>query len=728
MTSQLPLLSVAPSSAPAGAAPIFAPAPSSATSTAAPCARAPRDPARGPAPHLLSATAATPPRALLAWLIDDILGPCYRALIPKLNVWQWADAGNVFLDEKATATPGYYNSAKTPYIRDPVETFTSTLYDEDHTMKSSRVGFTEAGLCILRYMPENLPGQALLALDSTEEAKKISEDRLQPTLPSASLTDDPDDVTKKVIRLRNMVIHVSGSYSPSIFRNKWLKFAFLDEVEVVEEIDGEGTLHDLARSRMADVPGAKLFTCSKPKRWRSKHHCEVVTGTLSAYLVPCPKCGTFQELSFDGSSPTHSLRIEDSIRAGEPPLSPPLGSYDPVRRLHAPFDPPRLGRFVFEHCRDMLGHWDLARVEAETYYECVTGCHLTNSEIKAAVRTGLGRWLQTNPRPSPRKRSRHIWDIHSPHEKLSLGHIARQFLEAQSDPAKLLHVVNNHFGLPFREKRSEIGDAHLLRCVEPYRRGECPFVPDIATTCADSQDLWWKYVTTAYRIVWDGDTANILGHERAVIRWGRATTRVDLLEMARMPFTLQTDPARQFTPASGFVDQGGHRNDEVLDLHLESFRDGAPFFSPIFGKGGIHVRARIWFSENAIHKGYRVRTFFCDDDSFKRSLYLGSIAQAHKIKEALAKGFVPAAAGCPARLWLPGLPGDKELRELLNELQAEKLDADGDWKTVRSLPNDYGDALKYCDAWFEYMIPHLRRRRAAELEATLAAPQTANPA
>lgn len=704
MTDELPLIT-APTPTPPAPAAVIRDAAAAVTSVTVKTVRSTRD-----------------------WLMEAVFLPCYRAIISELNVWQWADAGHVFLDEKATATPGFYASSKTPYVREFNETTTSPDWDEDHVMKSSRVGITEAALNDIRFMAENDPGQALIALDSTDEAKKVAAERLIPTLPTGSLTDDPDDVTRKVIRLRSMVVHVSGSYSPTIFRNKWLKYAFLDEVEVVEEIAEEGTLHDLARSRQSDVPNAKLKSASKPKKWRSKHHCEIVTGTLSCLLVECPHCGTWQELSFDGNSPTYQLRIEDSMRPGEPPLSPPLGLYDATTNRYLTPPAPRLGRFRFDHCKDLYGHWDLARIETETTYECASEskCVITNSELKAQIHPDHIRWLKTNHRHAPRKRSRHIWDVHSPHPKLSLGHLARQFIEAQSDPAKLLHFVNNHLGLPWREKRAVIGDLQLLHCREPYQRGTIPMEADIMTTCADSQHDCWKYVTTAYRIIWqDEKSATVIGWERAVIRWGRAGTRVELLEEARMPAAFASDPSRTMTPNSGFVDLGGDRSDEVYDLHLESWSKDSPtpFFFPILGRGW-QTKGRIWYSQNAVHKGRKVRVFFCDDDSFKRSLYLGSIAQAAEIKRAIADGFTPTAVGRPARLRIPGIPGDAALREFLDELQGEQLNTAGDWKLVRGMRNDFGDALKYCDAWFEYMLPHLRKARQAKLDEAAKAKPT----
>jgi hypothetical protein len=696
-------------------------------------------------------------RPSLAWLIDDVLLTCYRALIPKLNVWRWADAGNVFLDEKATALPGAYDSSKTPLTREFQETFSSPDWDEDHVMKSSRVGITEAALNVVRYMPHHTPGAALIAIDTTDEAKKIATDRLIPTLPAAALTDDADDVTKKLIRLRNMLIHIAGSYSPTIFRNKWLRLAFLDEIEVVEEIDDEGTLHDLARSRMHDVPGAKLLTASKPKRHRSKHHCEVATGTLSAAFVPCLHCGTFQELGFDGQSPTYQLRIEDGQRSGQPPLTPPLGHIDPATGMHTSVPAPRVGRFRFEHCKDMFGHWDLGRIEQETWYECVAGCrieehatvpassrwifkplaaldglpttpaHLRAPAHGAAVvlrRLDEGRtvttkwamlqagvWLATNHRHVPRKRSRHLWDAHSLHEKLTWGFLAREFVIAQADPAKLMHWLNNHAGLPWRQRRAAVGDEHIAHCLRPYRRGTTPFEPVIILIGVDSQFDHYKAVTAAYR----------LNRERAVVNWGRFAAGADILAEMSRPVPLSTDESRTFPVHSGFVDAAGAEGttDRVYELCRRS-RDpvrGHQRLWPSFGRDYEMSTKVVWSSE-VPHEFRPVTIYFFADEIFKQRLYHGTLLRAAEINAAIATGHEPELKGLPPRLQIPGVPSDHALREFRDELMSEHINEKGKWAKTPGVPNDYGDALKLCDVLFDWLRPKL-------VEAAAAAERTA---
>lgn len=673
--------------------------------------------------------------ALLAWLINDVLLGCYRPLISALNVWQWADAGNVFLDGKASPTPGYYASAKTPWTRRLQEMPTDPQFAmrprEYHGMKSSRTGFTEAELNVIRWMPEHRPGPALYAIDTTEEAKKVVENRLVPTLPASARTGDVDDITKKLIRLRNMNIEVGGSYSPSLFLNKFLLFIGLDEVEAVKLGEGDETMQGQARTRMVGVPGAYLCSISKPRLRNSPHHVEVVTGTLNAFLVPCPHCGTFQELSFSGPSPTHELRIDEPLKAGERPPSPAL----------AEGAAPRCGRVRFDHCVDLLGHWEFSRLKKETYYECVSGCHIFehetigpdilgtpradffSTEVRVILATGRtmrvkaamclsGHDLATNPAPHRDKVSSHISDLYALHDDLTWGDLAEKFIKAKPDPTELMTFINNHLGLPWAQRRSAaVGDKHLLQCREPYARGTTPFVPDIVLIGIDSQFDHWKFVVAAYR----------LSRERAVVNWGRAGTGPELLDEFNRPIPLYNGkPDEVFHINRGFVDAAGAEGttDKVYSLcrHSWSQAGGHLRLFPAFGRDYTTNTKVIWESE-ILHEFKPLRIYFFGDEIFKRRLYLGSILQVAEIKAAIATGHTPEAKGLPPRLRLPAQPGDAALRELMDELQSERVNLKGKWEKTRGAPNDYGDGLKLCDVMFDHVRPLLLAEHAAKAAA-----------
>lgn len=692
----------------------------------------------GPPPGSRRAPGLSRP-ALRDWLVDDVVGAAFRPLVSEENVWKFADR-RVVLNPAGTGRGGTYESWRTPWARRFQESFTDEGVREHHIIKCSRSGFTEAALNIVRFMPEHAPGPVHFAAGSEKKTKEINKDRLVPTLRRLGIfaddATDPDDITATVIRLQNMVIRISGSYTEGAFRADGNRVEILDEVELVNEIKGSGTIHDLGRSRIRGVRGARLMTMSKPLRWGSAHHRECVTGSLEAFLVPCPHCGTFQELSFDGNSLTHALRLEDPEREGAPPLSPRLTAL-----------PPRLGRVVFDHCKDLYHGWDHGRLLSETYYQCISGCRIDQdhpvapllaanadtsssftSEVHTLIATGRpltckqamalsGRWLATNPRPIPGKRSGHVSDLVSLDDDMTWGHLASIFVQAAHDPAKLRTCNNEHFGLPHRDRAGSVGDEHIAECRGVYERGTLPFVPDVVTICADTQDAWWKFVVAAGRL----DSAGQAWRDVAVIDWGYAPLKSDLLAAARRTYTLAADPTRLFTPSCGLVDAGGHRTDEVYELHFDS----EFLFFPSYGRGGQVAELRpTW--QSPIKEAWRGVTFnicWYWDDHWKRRLYLGSLKKSRLIKNCCdIENLDPAAKGLPPRLWLPGLPADAKRREFELELRGEQLNDDGDWETISK--NDFGDALKQCYAMFDFKLPAIAAQRAKRAAQPTSPPLT----
>ena len=715
--SQPLLLDLPPSHAPA---PARVPAPTAAAPT--------RHAIPVPAPRALSGL------GLRAWLITECFLPAFRALVATISVWRWADK-NVTLHGAGTGRGGPYNSARTPWVRQFTETFTDPAWREDHVIKCSRSGFTEAALCIIRFMPDHAPGPVHLALDSAKAATDVNRERLIPTLRRHFAREDTDDndITARVVRLRNMVIRVTGSYTEGAFRQHGNRLVILDEVEVVNEIDGVGTLHDLGRSRIRGVDGARLLSMSKPVRWGSAHHCEVVTGTLSVNLVPCPHCGTYQELTVDGRSLIDQLRIDKPLRPGQPPLSPRL-TYS-----GAP-----LGRLDFSTAKLLDGSWDLPAIERDTVYLCVSGCRIQqdaplppeslpfmSDEVREAHASGRAftckqamtlsaRWLPTNPRPIPRKRSRHISDLHSLDADMTWGIFARIWIGAQSDPSRVKTALNEHFGLPAREKAAEIGEEHILELRAPYRRGTIPFRPDIIVTSADTQDAYWKHVTVAARL----DSTGQHYAEIAVVSWGIATSKPELIALLSTPlgyFPPEGD-CETYHSLGGLVDAGGHRKDEVYELHYESA--GRYFAS--YGRGGAALVTPTW-SRQIEWRLQTLTIYMYHDDAWKRRLYLGSIARAREIKRCLADGYDPEARQLQPLIRTPGVERDKLLAQFETELQGERLNEEGEWERVPGTHNDFGDALKTARISLELQLPRVRAQwlaRRTEAEKAKAKPTT----
>lgn len=674
--------------------------------------------------------ASTRPRATLEWLLSDVFDPAYRPLIPDRSVWEWADDFNVFLDTKGAIRSGWYNSARTPHVREFNETMTDPAWKEDLVIKSSRTGYTEAALNNIRFMPRHAPGHTLFAIDSKNEAKNISKDRLEKTLEAAAGEEfpaNPDDDGTYTKFLRNMTVYLSGSYSAGVFKNKWLRTVTLDECETKSEITDEGSTFDLAESRMSRHPDAKLFAMSKPKRPGTAFHRRWCTGTRSIRLVPCPHCGTFQELTMFGESATVNLRPVDKKGA-------------PITEDWARCPPPRLGRIVFSHCRDLVGDaghpgtggaWDRERVLAETYYECVAGCRITGRELLTADHADLypgedkgatevrrrllsgerleakvammlaGRWLVTNARPHPRRRSRHISDLYCLDAEIHWGALALLFIDCEGDASKLLHFFNNNLGLVFRAQTTTLTPESLLDLRAHYYRGTCPFVPDLVTLTFDTQDthyaaviMGWLEDGTSCLIDWFDSVADIDIHHRF---------QAKIPVVAKVLHGAQpSEPPAPVVPQFGLCDAAGHRTDEVYDLCQAL--SGRLYAS--FGRGGIQVTTPIRESK-ITHRMQQMPIYFFSDDTYKTKLYEGRIGRAKDIVQAQAEGKDPVLFNLPPRLYLP-LDLDAQT---CAELTAEQRRDDGRWDENPGA-NHKGDAVKLALVLFEWLLPRIRADKA----------------
>jgi hypothetical protein len=607
------------------------------------------------------------------------------------------------------------------------------------------------------------PGNVQFSAGSKKNSEEVNKGRLIPSFRALGLFADdtgfdPDDATASIIRLGNMVVRISGSYTAGAFRTNAIKFFINDDCELVTDIAGIGTPADGARSRIRGIEGAQLASISRPDKWASPHHRDVVTGTLEFLMVPCPHCGTFQELTLKGESLVDQLRIEnDPTNRNGPAISPPLA-----------YSMPRLGRLQFGHCKLLPGldaaanpgGWDYNRIVAETYYECVCGCRINqddpltdadlanplcsfSDEVRALHADGVylthkqamvlsGRHVSANPNPIPAdgggprsKRSEHNSDLVSLDFDMTWGHLAKKFAERAHDPAALRNFLAEHCGLPFWERNILVTDRDLIECRAPYERGTLPWVPDLVTICADTQDAWWKFVVAAARL----DTAGEAWRDIAVIHWGVAILKSDMLATLRgwrdpqtgelRPYSLQADPSRTFTPRCGLIDAGGHRTDEVYELHFDSNK----IFYPSYGRDDKTAQLRpTW--QRPIAEAWRGATFdicWYWDDFWQRRL-VSSIRQVREIKACTEIDKLdPSARGLPPRLWIPGLPQDGQLREFEKELLNETL-IDGEWKKLG--PQDFRDALKECFASFDLALPAAVAQRAARKKADTAKSET----
>jgi phage terminase large subunit GpA-like protein len=593
----------------------------------------------------------------------DLAGNCMQPT-PTLPGWQWA-AKNVWLDEKQTATPGYYDPEATPWAKEWHQIPLQPETREVIIMKSSRSGASEAWLNVLRWMPEHWPGNALFAINSKEKAREVSKKRILPTLArtaGAQMPEGRDDIATLLISLKNMDIVVSGSGSAGPFMEAWYRLILLDELENHEQ-NQETTTYDRARSRQATVPDGKLVAMSKPELAGGIIDANYIRGTQEKWMVPCPRCERLQELTL-------------------------------------PF-------LTFSHCRDLAQGWDLTRVMAETYYQC-RHCSGRIEEREKRMMVNAGEWVPTpieqRRRPpsgnivaaEPGVRSFHISDLYSLFDAVSWGFLAKEYLTAYViDPneSRMKYFRTNHEGLPWEPKEMSldedailalrggiveeragrkvvIGESFELSYVDGKTHAEIPFRPKLLTFSADKQADCYKFGVVA----WKGDG------QAWLVDYGELRDDDDLLEMRNRPYAIagHSEPAYIF---SGLVDCGD-RTMDVYRLCL-SAQDMGWQLHPSRGSG---------WNSHFQGKTINYKLDYCD----QRQLYV-RVFLDHRIKSDLYLGKI--AKRSDPRLWFPKnitpefcaeLRAERLIVQLINGRPVQK------WTHEKHKhgPNDYGDMMK----------------------------------
>jgi hypothetical protein len=570
-------------------------------------------------------------RSLVVGLVLQLCQPR-----PTEKIWEWASHA-VWLNEKASpGHPGFYDWRLTPHARAIQETHTDPDWDEHVIIKSSQIAITEAVLNIVRWSVVHQPMNTLYATHSAKQAQKICKIRLLPSLRESRGTNKvigevaEDELSNLMLNLPSMTIHLTGGGSSGELTSNPFGVGIFDEADEHPE-PPKGEMHnvDKVRERLKTVPGAKLYIIGRPKTTNHILAREYKTGTCEKLFVPCPHplCGGFQELVCE--------------------------------------------QLKFAHCKDLTGEYDLQRVAAETYYECIH-CRQPIHEDQKSWMVQHGEWRITNPRHSPRKRSSHVSDLYSlfvPWSKLAL-----ELIDANQSGslAKLQAFRTGRLGIPWEEKQAEVKEADVLKLRGTYKRGEVPWIPDVITMTCDKQGDVLKWSKAAIR--WPG--------EIAIIQYGDAAYEDDLIEIAQEPIAVPglEEPMRV---KIGLIDEGFRAKREVRPFCLRS----AGLFHPSKGRAGtMQVRHLVWESMTEF-EGEPLVVYHYDDDAFKKDLYKIRILKFDDI----AKGLNRAP-----RLWFPADCERGFLAEHMMEKHQEEKGSWGysKWTWIKLGPNDYGDCTK----------------------------------
>ncbi len=626
-----------------------------------------------------------------------------------LNAWQWGEKYVKIDARESIDFQGPWDSDLTPHVRFMMEfatgqfseeiefhpdTPTDATWDEFILMKSSQLGFTLAILIIVAFWVAEIKQNILYAIDSIDEARKVSKSRLVPLLETceptrAALAETAEEQSNLTLFLLSLTLYMLGAHGKGAFRNKSVGLAILDELDAYPMADVDGDSHpiDNARARLKAVGAGKLITCSSPETAEHATAKEEATGTRHRRFVPCPICDHYQELTFEG------LR--------------------------------------FSHCKDLAGGYDFARIESMeigpdgvpwgAFYECEL-CHKPIAEGQKPAMLKRGKWRQTNPKPQPRKISAQISDLYSPFKKAAWGRLVVEFLEAQGDPVKLANFNKNRLGKPGKLQADNRSPAHIDKLRGAYLRGTIPREPCFVAVTSDVQGDVKKWVKCGF----------LPSGEMWVIDWGATLSYEELTLIAADPVPVGKVPPKSdvqrwhagdgwsgltVCAATGLVDEGYNAPD-VREFCQRTNQSGeaCPFF-PSKGRGGIQVRLTVQESLTAA-LGEALRVYHYSDDDIKKLLYISRISRRVKPSQGLEPG---------PRLWFPSHVDPEFKAELCSETL--KIVREGGysrekWEKKPSVPNDWGDALKLQLVLWHVVAPLFKDWQPSTLTDAAADPES----
>lgn len=633
---------------------------------------------------------------------------------PPGGVKSWAAGSldgnpNIFLSAKESGDfPGAYDPELNPLPTVLFEVWESGKYKKAVFKKSSQAGVTLAVLIFICYWVGVVVRNFIYVIDSLDEMRRISQERLQPMLRACpavaaeQIPEDADEMKTLTLSLRGCVGYLMGAQSLGALSNKSAGLVIYDEVDAYPSPPaGRERAMELGAERGKRQTGFFEVWLSKPTLWDGPINQEYLIGSRHKAKFPCPHCGTFQEMNFE------------QLRA--------------------------------EHCRDATGQWDFSRVLRETFLLCISeecqqgpesGRILEKHKPEMVKRR---RWEATNSgqdeyKPDPEIFSCEITDMASTFPGTTWGVLMVEYLRSEGNAKKRQTFLRGRLARPERKEKTQARDDDIRALAGEYVRGQCPEEPDVILFFADVQGTVKKWVKCGFLL--RDDSCFVIDYGEC-LSFGDLSVEVDVpVEVLR--WRPETPVAARVGPVvyKGLVDEGYEqkavRSWAVKTMLPQPLPSGAPdfrFFTS-WGQGGMHARhlrdlvvPRMEDPPNAMQDGIPFFAYRFSDDNFKDELYNRRLAGARKAREAAAAGRVHPDLVPPT--WFPADMTPDFISELCQESYGwNPKTKRNEWLEVKK-PNDYGDGVKGCLVAWYIVKPALAvaaaKARAERLRAIAAA-------
>lgn len=515
---------------------------------------------------------------------------------PKLTVSEWADTYR-FLPSESVSESGKWFTSRVPFVKEIMDCYTDPRINYVVFQKPNQVAGTETLLNFEGWVIHQAPAPILHVMPTEAIAKDFSKRRFAPTVRDSPVLSEIIDIKAKSAdnellskQFPGGSIKFVGASSASSFISMPIKYVLFDEVDFYDTIS-EGDQIELGIKRTNTFSDAKIIIMSTPGM--SKEVSTVVKWMsytdMRKYHVPCPFCGTYQELIFSNliwRTPDDTIDKFEGMRAD-------FESF-PIMKPH----------YLCCECKKLIPETEKMKM-------------LNN-----------GKWTPTqNGRPG--YVGFFINGLYSPFPKASWKHIVDGFTKSKNDKNLLRVFTNTVLAEAFEDWEVKIDENELLNNCEDWE--DLPNGILVLTMAVDVQDDRLEYLIKGWGLneeSWTVDYGQLYGNPADLTTEDSLWLQLDKIHKKK--FTKENGQVLQVKCL--VVDAGGHHSQEVYEYCKARALDRV---FAIRGKGGVghnvlvtastnnKLRTKVWYigihgiKDTIFH---RLQGFTGSDMHFKKGL------------------------------------------------------------------------------------------------------------
>ena len=249
-------------------------------------------------------------QAIAAEKLNRAIAPAISGFKPpeKLTVSEWADRKRK-LSPESSAEVGSWRTSRTPYLKEPMDSFNDPKVRHIVIVASSQVGKSECINNLIGYIIDQDPGSILFIQPTTIDAKEYSKLRIAPMIRDTkclkSKVSDPKSRDSANTILQKAypggILTMCGSTEAHALASKPIRYIFGDERDRWATSAGnEGDPWELATARQITFYNAKSVEVSTPTiKGASAIETAYADGTKERWKTRCPHCGKYSEITFE---------------------------------------------------------------------------------------------------------------------------------------------------------------------------------------------------------------------------------------------------------------------------------------------------------------------------------------------------------------------------------------------------------------------------------------------